>query len=225
MAVAMLPAAEFSGPHPSAEVLLTLLVILCASLWVFATLVRRETRHRRLVALTQWARSHRMQHLSADSQSQAPELASLKQFNPRIVRAISGKRTTLAQIETADIGVTAAAASRRQWNVAMRELTGKWTTTALRPTAQTVTLVDLFSLSSYPSLMSTERFVIFGAEARAAKALAESTAPALLPADLALVIVGNCLILDFSSRHFDEIEFDRLIDLLDQLAPRLSSAE
>ena len=70
--------------------------------------------------------------------------------------------------------------------------------------------------------MPTERFVVFGSESCAAKALAESSAPALLPPDIALIATGTYLILDFSTRHFDEIEFERLIDLARQLAPRLS---
>ena len=47
----MLPAAEFPAPHPSPGVLLILFLILGASVWVFAMLVRRETRHRRLVSM------------------------------------------------------------------------------------------------------------------------------------------------------------------------------
>jgi hypothetical protein len=69
--------------------------------------------------------------------------------------------------------------------------------------------------------MPSERFMIFGTEARAAGLLAQSTAPALLPPDVALIVTGDRLILDFSTRHFDEIEFDRLIQLAQQLAPRL----
>ncbi|MGD0462271.1 MAG: hypothetical protein ABSB74_07260 [Tepidisphaeraceae bacterium] len=213
-----MPLAYVPATHPSPAILLTLALILGASLWVFATLVRRETRHRRLVALTRWARSHHMRLQSAGGQA----LPVLKQFNPKIRQVLSGRGITLAQIETADTTATAAATSKRQWNVMVRELSGAWPATALRPTAHNFSLVDLFSLSSYPSLMPSERFMVFGAEARAAKALAESAAPALLPSDVALIVTGNCLLLDFSSRHFDEIEFDRLIDLAEQLAPRLA---
>jgi len=197
-------------------VLLTLAAILVASVWVFATLVRRETRHRRLTALTLWARSRKMR-LNADP----IQLGPLKQFNPKVLSAITGESITLAQIETADVGVTNAIASRQQWNVLLCKLTGSWPTTALRPTANDVSLVDLFSLSSYPSLAPTGRFIVFGVESRAAGKLAESSSRALLPADVALVLHENNLILDFSSRHFDQIEFDRLIDLAEQLAPLL----
>jgi len=212
-----MPATFIPAPHPSPAVLLTLALILGASLWVFATLVRRETRRRRLVALAHWARSHGMRLHGAGGE--AP--AVLKPFNPKIRRTLSGRGITLAQIETADTAATVPT-SKRRWNLILRDLSGAWPATALRPTAHDLSLVDLFSLSSYPSLMPSERFMVFGAEARAAKALAESTAPALLPPDLGLIVSGHCLILDFSSRHFDEIEFGRLIDLAEQLAPRLA---
>jgi hypothetical protein len=217
-----MPTAAYS-PHPSPMILLTLTVILGASLWVFATLVRRETRHRRLVARGQWARSREMRLQSTNFELPA----ILKQFNPKIRQTLTGRGMILAQFETDDITTTAAATpvvttSKHLWHIIVRDLIGTWPMTALRPTAQNFSFVDLFSLSSYPSLMPSERFVIFGAEARAAGALADSTAPALLPPDIALIVAGNCLILDFSSRHFDEIEFDRLINLAEQLAPRLS---
>jgi hypothetical protein len=213
-----MPLADYaSAPHPSPTILLTLAVILGASLWVFATLVRRETRHRRIVALGLWARRRDMRIHSAGGDVPAV----LKPFNPKILQALSGGSFTLLQIETPNAAAKVPT-SKGHWNIILRDLGGTWPTTALRPTAHDYSFVDLFSLSSYPSLMPSERFMIFGAEGRAAGVMAESTAPALLPPDVALIVTGNHLILDFSSRHFDEIEFDRLIQLAEQLGPRLS---
>jgi hypothetical protein len=219
----MLAAEEVLISRPSPLMLGTLLLILGASVAVFVALVRRETNRRRAVALAQWARSRGLR-VPADP-SGLPGLAPLKQFNAKIHAAIAGETVTLARIETADAGLTTAAAAPRTWNVMLRKLGAAWPTTALRPTAHTVSLVDLFSLSSYPSLMPTQRFMIFGSEARAARALAESEAPALLPPDIALVLYADHLILDFSGRPFDEIEFDRLIDLSEQLTSRLVLAD
>jgi hypothetical protein len=210
-------------PSPSPLMLGTLLLILGASVAVFVALVRRETHRRRAVALARWARSRGLR--VAAGPGDLPALAPLKQFNAKVHAAIGGQTVTLARLETADAGLTTAAASPRIWNVLVRKLGAPWPTTALRPAAHTVSLVDLFSLSSYPSLMPTQRFMIFGSEARAARALAESEAPALLPPDVALVLYENHLILDFSGRPFDEIEFDRMIDLSQQLAPRLVLAD
>jgi hypothetical protein len=198
--------------------LLTLFVILGASVWVFITLVKRETRHRRALALAQWARSR---NLRSAGKIDLPALAPLKQFKPKFLSIFHGENLTLVQIETADTALDSAVVSARQWNLILHNLNASWPATALRPTAHTVSAVDMFSLSSYPSLMPTQRFMIFGTESHAARALAESSAPALLPADVGLILYANQLILDFSGRPFDEIEFDRLIDLSEQLAPKL----
>jgi hypothetical protein len=206
--------------YPSPLVLVILFVILGACLAVFVTLVRRETRHRRTVALSQWARNRSL-HI-ADPETEVPELAPLNQFKPKVQAAIRGDNITLVQIETPEIPLAAGAVSAKRWNLIFRKLEATWRTTALRPAEHSVSAVDLFSLSSYPSLMQSTRFMIFGAESRAAQFLAESSAPALLPADVGLILYGTHLILDFSGRPFDEIEFDRLIDLTKQLAPRLS---
>jgi hypothetical protein len=146
----------------------------------------------------------------------------LASFNPKILSLIRGDRTTIALLETAAAAPSAAAPKR--WHVLLRESETAWPATGLRPTAHTASIVDLFSLSSFPSLMPTQRFVIFGTEPRAARALAKSHAPALLPADVGLLAQDQFLILDFSSRPYDEIEFDRLLDLAGQLEMRLSSA-
>jgi hypothetical protein len=204
-------------------IFLLLLVILGACVWVFAELVRRETRKRRAVALAQWARSRDLRVLSNGADDS--HLHPLIQFKPKVQSALAGKELTLARIETAEAGVTTASAAQRVWNVMLRKITGDWPLTALRPTAHQVSAVDLFSLSSYPSLMPTDRFMVFGSDARAAQNIAESSTPALLPADIGLVLTGNYLILDFSTRPFDEIEFDRVLDLANQLVPRLTTGE
>jgi hypothetical protein len=208
---------------PSVMIFVLLILILGACLWVFVELVRRETRKRRAVALAQWARSRDLRILSDGAVDS--HLRPVIQFKPKVQSAIAGKELTLARIETAEAGVTTASAAQRVWNLLLRKVPGNWATTALRPTAHAVSAVDLFSLSSYPSLMPTDRFMVFGCDARSAQALAESSAPGLLPADIGLILAGDYLILDFSTRPFDEIEFDRVLDLANQLVPRLTTSQ
>jgi len=43
----------------------------------------------------------------------------------------------------------------------------------------------------------------------------------LLPPDVGLLLHGRHLVLDFSDRPFDAIEFGRMLALADQLAARL----
>ena len=126
-----------------------------------------------------------------------PDLALLKQFKPKIRSIFRGGNLTLVQLETAETALDAAVVAARQWNLILHNLNATWPTTALRPTAHAVSAVDMFSLSSYPSLMPTQRFMIFGTESQAARALAESSAPALLPADVGLILYANHLILRF----------------------------
>jgi hypothetical protein len=106
----------------------------------------------------------------------------------------------------------------------VHRLKAPWPATGLRPAIHTASIIDLFSLSSFPSLTPGGRFMLFGSAQRAAEALAQSPARALLPPDVGLLLSGEYLILDFSSRPFDEIEFDRMIDLAKQLAGRLPVA-
>src|SRR5579872_3437297 len=96
----MLVPADALIVRPSALVLVTLFVILGASVWVFATLVKRETKHRRAVALALWARSRNLRVTSAETE--LPELEPFKQFKPKIHSIIRGESLTLVQIETAE---------------------------------------------------------------------------------------------------------------------------
>ncbi len=197
-----------------------MLVILAASIWMFVVLVRRETSQRRQTALTEWAQSRGLRPARAPISSESlPALAPLAAAHPQIDFALTGKGITIAQIRTTDSQVNALSSPR--WNLIVRKLQHPWPATALRPTAHAVSVVDLFSLSSFPSLASNQRFMIFGTESQAAALLAESTAPALLPADVGMVLSGEDLILDFTSRPFDETEFARMMDLSDQLITRL----
>ena len=43
----------------------------------------------------------------------------------------------------------------------------------------------------------------------------------LLPADVGLLLIGRQLLLDFSDRPFDSIEFGRMMSLTDQLVKHL----
>jgi hypothetical protein len=95
--------------------------------------------------------------------------------------------------------------------------------TGLRPVSHAVSFVDLFSLSSFPSLSAPEQFVIFGSEAAFASAFASAFAelPArnLLRADVGVLVYGRALWLDFSGRVMSHEEFEHLVELATQLLP------
>ena len=93
----------------------------------------------------------------------------------------------------------------------------------LRPVsaASQQSVLDSFSLSSFPLMGATERFVVFGTDSAAARLISQSMMRSLLPPDIGLLLHRRELVLDFSPRPFDAIEFDRMLALADQLAQRL----
>ena len=111
------------------------------------------------------------------------------------------------------------------WNVVIKGLEAEWPPTGLRPAATARSLLDLYSLSSFPLLGTTERFVVFGTDSATAAKLSRSMARSLLPPDVALLLHGRTLSLDFSERPFDTLELDRMIALADQLAEKLPPPE
>jgi hypothetical protein len=208
----------------SPVVLLTLAVILLASTWVFFEHVRRQTTLRRRLALFHWARARQLKIIDpppGDSQAFEP----LSEIRGKIEKLISGETISIAMISTDDSRETPAKTpiGKSRWNVLLRAIPSDWPPSGLRPTAGASSLLDLYPLSSFPSLAAGRRFMIFGTESRAAAILAKSASDGLMPPDVGLLLSGRYLILDFSTRPFDEIEFERMIELSGQLAERLGN--
>jgi hypothetical protein len=67
----------------------------------------------------------------------------------------------------------------------------------------------------------TDRFIVFGTDSAAARALSKSHARALLPPDVGLLLHGRHVVLDFSTRPFDGIELGRMVALAEQLVQHL----
>jgi hypothetical protein len=211
--------AEAPAAPISPWIVLTLVLIVAASSSVFWILVRRWTTHRYWHLLAAWAGARRFRLTRGDGERPAP-LEQWASVNPRVELLLAGSGTHIMEVLTDAIpGLPRDQVAR--WRVLVREIEHAWPPTALRPVMHAASVVDLFSLSSYPSLAATDRFVVFGSDARAARVLSSSMARALLPPDVALVISGQHLLLDFSSRAFDPIEFDRMLALAEQLAAHL----
>ena len=195
-------------------VLLILLIVLAFSVGVYWLLIRRWTIHRQWVGLAEWARNHRFRLRPLDSTDLPAPLANLPAAQPRLW--LTNEMTTLLQIDTAAPPGVKQTSSR--WHLLLHKTEAEHPPTGLRPVVNTTSLLDLFSMSSYPSLGGTDRFIVFGSQPENAKELAESSAAALLPPDIGLLLHGHYLILDFSSRPFDAIEFGRVLTLADQIA-------
>jgi hypothetical protein len=119
---------------------------------------------------------------------------------------------------SAPVAVVTARRDQVTWNLLVRKFGGEWPPTGLRPTNAAASALDLFSLSSFPTLAGTERFIAYGTDSSAARVLSKSMLRSLLPPDVGLLLHGGHLVLDFSGRPFDAIEFGRMISLADQLA-------
>ena len=231
-------------PPFSPVILLTLLLVVAASSVTFWLLVRRATSHRQWVAFADWARDRRFRFARFGPEVVPPPFDALKNVAPPLVRvSLSDKTTTLAQVEvpapaatvTATVtaaaaasapGVTSAAAAaavggqqpRILWHVLVRDIAGDWPPTGLRPAGAAASVLDLFSLSSFPTLGATERFIAYGTDSAAARVVSKSMLRSLLPPDVGLLLHGRRLVLDFSDRPFDTIEFGRMLALADQIA-------
>jgi hypothetical protein len=129
----------------------------------------------------------------------------------------------VTQTPTPAVPTIAGAEQPVVWNVLVRQIGADWRPTGLRPVAATSSVLDLFSLSSFPT-MGTERFIAYGTDSAAARAVTKSMLRSLLPPDIGLLLHGRHLVLDFSARPFDAIELSRVAALADQVAAHLPPA-
>lgn len=218
------------SPPFSPVILLTLLLVVGASSVTFWLLVRRATSHRQWVALSDWARERRFRFDRIGSASAPPPFDTLQNTTPLVRLSLSKGPTTLVQLEAAGppgsappsaAGPTADQRPRILWNLLIRDIPSDWPPTALRPANANASVLDLFSLSSFPNLGSTERFVAYGIDSAAARIVSKSMLRSLLPADVGFLLHGKHLVLDFSTRPVDAMEFSRMLALCDQLVRHL----
>jgi hypothetical protein len=196
-------------PSFSIGILLTLVLILLTSLGVFFVLVHRWTAGSRGYALREWSKRNGFRTVPEDDFP--PIVGPVIATPPHRCEQFTNGRITILRLHT-ETGA---------WNVLVCRLETPWPTTGVRPVANPSSVLDLYSLASFPSLTTGERFVVYGTESIAAKALAASSMRALLPADIGVLLSNQDMMLDFTVRPFDEIEFDRMIALADQLVAHL----
>jgi hypothetical protein len=208
----------------SLEILATLLFMLGSSAATFRFLVRRWESHRESLALADWAREHEFRKAQGEASNLPRALDVLATRELEIRVCLVGEGLMLLQVQTAPIrppGGMPGASGRATWNLLVRRLSTEWLPTGLRPSAANASLLDFYSLSSFPLLGSTERFTLFGTDSIAAARLSQSMTRSLLPPDIGLLLHGHEMVLDFSDRPFDEIEFNRMLSLANQIAQKL----
>jgi len=229
------PVPQTQPPHFSLVIFISLLTVLGLSAATLYLLVRRATSHRRWVALSDWAREYGYRFTRAAAGDAPSPFEHLKPPHPVVRLQLSRGPTTLLQFEhgTAASSPTPTPApavptiaSPEQpvvWNVLVRQIGSDWRPTGLRPVGAAASVLDLFSLSSFPT-MGTERFIAYGTDSAAARAVTKSMLRSLLPPDIGLLLHGRHMVVDFSSRPFDAIELSRIVALADQLATHLPAA-
>jgi len=211
-AVGNVPAAEWLA------VLGSLAMVLGASSLVFWLLVRRWTTQRQWVALQDWADENRFK-LHGEKRAVGPEiLKSITQPAPKVLVSLNDVDTGIMQIEASPPRKDGNAV---RWNLLIRKLERAWPTTGFRPAVSGRSILDYFPLSEMRAMAPTERFVLYGAESRAARALGKSSVAALLPPDVGMLLVEQNLVLDFSTRPFDPLEFQRVDALAEQIVVHL----
>ncbi len=195
-------------PPFSWMIFLTMSAIFLASTAVFFVLVRRWTTERRWTAMSVWARERGYRYLRPSNP--LPQPLDETDLLPQLV--ISSGTVTLLDMSPP--------MSAEPIHVLHRKLDWPIAPGGLRPVARTLSLLDRFKLQSFPLITGGERFLAIGVDSAAARRIADALRT-LFPADLGVLVYNRSMLIDFSSRQFDTIEFDRVIALSEQLLKHL----
>jgi hypothetical protein len=200
-------------PHFSFAIFLSLLAIILASGGIYVVLTRRWTSDRRTAALSDWAAEERFTMRQAPRAELPPALTGLTSLGARVEIAFTRGPISVLQLVT----VSQPNSRESRWHVLIRQLDRAWSPAGLRPVGRGESFIDLFTMNGFPSLLTPDRFVAYGIDARAAKQIAHSPARGLLPPDVGLMVHGPYVTIDFSARPFDTIEFERMLIVMEQI--------
>ena len=215
----MTPMPPAVPPTFSWVALVTLLATLAASSACFGWLCRRWTTDRPRSALADWARQRRFRLDRGPALPLPAGLSLLMAADPRVELGLVRGPVSILRLTTAARPGTAG--RRPAYHLLVRTTDRPPADPAgLRPAvaAQGASVLDLLpSLLGHPSLLPPERFVVVAADRSAARRLAASPARGLLPHDVGLLVHGPAVVLDFSGRPFDGVEFDRMMVVAEQV--------
>lgn len=204
-------------------ILLVLIVLLGASCWVFGVLLKMWTTHRPIAALRQWARPRGYALLGPDRASvpailegSDPLLRPVLELRTVRLTKTQPRAASFIQLENVSSAGEGSAEGGRRWHVMIMSMEANWSITGLRPSQAAHSILDLLRLRTSPSLVESQRFSVMGQEIAPARQLAGSGVRSLLPADIGLILGPGVLLLDFSNRPFDDIEFERMLVIANQ---------
>jgi len=203
---------------------LALLGILAASCAVFWSLVAQWTTRRRWLAMSDWADVNRLALRKGDEASVPDALKSLGWEPAKALLSLSDSDTTIVQVEAVALPGKATKGQRTRWNLLIRNAGSSWPIVGLRPAVHINSILDYLPPGSVQAMAPGERFVLYASQTTAGRALARSSARALLPPDVGMMLAGESLVLDFSTRPFDPLELQRMDALAKQLVAHLQAS-
>ncbi len=193
-------------------IILSLLAILVASSVMLAQLLRRHTLGRERFAMWEWSVNRRFKRGPAGP----VQIEGLDDVD-QTLRAVEHYRTRDGACAIYKLHSLSAGGTIRTWHLLVHELETYSTPIGLRPAGADVSLIDLMNLQLMPKLSNEVRFAVYALRATGARGLANSPARALLPPDIGLIRNADQLILDFTSRPFDPVEFNRMLAVAEQV--------
>lgn len=208
-----------SMPGASPAIIAMMILLLAAAAGVFWMLTRRWVHSRQMGALYDWARANSMK-LDRHGDLPLPEVLVPLAEQPHPLLTLHNEQTLIMQLHTDPSG---AQLHPQRWNILLHYLPRRWPATALRPADAPQTFIDFFALPAIAGLDVPERFILHGEDRTAASRLAGSSVGTLLPPGIGLLLIGDYLLLDFSTRPFDGTEFTRLQTVANQVASQLPS--
>ncbi|MDB5326488.1 MAG: hypothetical protein JWM57_2057 [Phycisphaerales bacterium] len=190
-----------------------LIAVLAISSVMVARLVRRHTQDQKAFALWEWSVEKRYKRLPP-AVVMVDALDEIRDYALRANEHFQSRDglTNIYRLQTVSRGDVV-----QHWNALVRTVEQYSTPIALRPAGAAHSLVDLMHLTLFPKLSSQNRFAVYGLRASDARDLAGSAARALLPRDIGLIRNADAVILDFTSRPFDPVEFSRVCAIAEQI--------
>lgn len=218
-------AEQLTMTQPSAVVLVILFLLLTIAGGTFYALIWRETSARRTVALEEWAQA---------TGFFSNPLAKLRTPHPlerfgagvRVKRCFVSPKATVVEFSVESPAEAATSPNPPpSFHLLIWPVESDWPAVALRPVQANSVISDLLPLPSQAARFGSHRFVIHTDHRTTGSHLAESRVRGLLPADIGLLLMGRHLIVDFSCRPFDGIEFNRMIEVAKQVVAHLPPAK
>jgi hypothetical protein len=208
--------AAVTTPELSWVILVSLLMLLASSSAIFYFLTKRWTFDRPRAALHDWSRQRGYKVTHTPHAKLPASLQSLQSLDAKVESILHRHNSTVVRLITTEKPIP----KTKRWHLLIRETKGSHVPMGLRPAHAERSFLDLFTLTAFPSILPSDRYVVFASESKHAQEIANAPFRGLMPPDIGLLLHGNTITIDFSSRPFDSVEFERMLAVMNQIAAR-----